>query len=83
MSEERELWIDQPYSSSEWRVRELVDGEAVTLEAFPTKEAAEGWIDRTLHPEKYAEVEVEESVTEPVEEKKKPTWTRGISPGDV
>ena len=83
MSEERELWIDQPYAVSGWRVRELVEGESKTLEEFPTKEAAEAFIDRTLHPERY---EIEEAEPEPVEaapEKKRPTWTRGISPGDA
>lgn len=83
MSEERELWIDQPYSFSGYRVRELVDGECKTLVTLPTKEAAEEFIDRTLHPEKFEEAPTEPEAAVVGDEKKKPTWTRGISPGDL
>ena len=61
-------------------------GEDVeTLGVFATRPQAEDFMDRTLHPEKYADEVVEEPVEEaaPAPEKKKPTWTRGISPGDA
>ncbi len=83
---ERDIWIDQAYAASEYRVRELLGEDVETLGVFATRPQAEDFMDRTLYPEKYAEEEVEEEPVEeapPAPEKKKPTWTRGISPGDA
>ena len=84
MAEEREMWIDQAFSGHGYRVRERTADDVEMLGAFATLEQAELFMDRLLHPEKYVDVEPE---PEPVEaevetEKKRPKWTRGISPGD-
>ena len=85
MAEERDIWIDQAYSASEYRVRERVGVESETLGVFSTRPQAEDFMDRTLHPEKYVDEGNDEPVEEPAPkpEKKKPTWTRGISPADA
>ena len=64
MAEERDIWIDQAYSASEYRVRERVGVESETLGVFSTRPQAEDFMDRTLHPEKYAD----EGNDEPVED---------------
>lgn len=85
MAEERDIWIDQAYSASEYRVRENVGDTAKTLGVFATRPQAEDFMDRILHPEKYADEDKEEPTEEvaPKPEKKRPTWTRGISPADL
>jgi hypothetical protein len=42
-------------------------------------------MDRLLHPEKYADEGKDEPVQEaaPEPQKKRPTWTRGITPADL
>ena len=85
MAEQRNIWIDQAFSASEYRVRERVGVESETLGVFATRPQAEDFMDRILNPEKYADEGKDEPVQEtaPEPKKKKPTWTRGITPADL
>lgn len=81
--ETRDLWIDQPYAESTWRVRELAGGEIRTLAVFPTREQAQRFIERTLDPG--AEAEPDSGPLDAPESGAaapgpRPTWTRGVSP---
>ncbi|NRA96422.1 MAG: hypothetical protein HRU14_09460 [Planctomycetes bacterium] len=85
MAEQRNIWIDQAFSASEYRVRERVGVESETLGVFSTRPQAEDFMDRILNPEKYADEGKDEPVQEatPEPQKKRPTWTRGITPADL
>jgi hypothetical protein len=77
----RDLWIDQPYAESTWRVRELYEGTVKELGSFATREQAQIFLEETLNPPA-----PEPSTTAPadaaatVQQKARPTWTRGVAP---
>lgn len=81
--ETRDLWIDQPYAESTWRVRELDGGEVRTLAVFPTREQAQLHIQHLLNPEPASQPEPETphpSGDADETPRPKATWTRGVSP---
>jgi hypothetical protein len=78
----RDLWIDQPYAENTWRVRELVDGLAVELGSFATREQAMILMDQILNPKAEVGVakEAEPQGQESEAKRPKPTWVRGVQP---
>jgi hypothetical protein len=87
VSETRVIWIDREFHGHQYRVRERLGDDVVTLGEYATRPQAEDALDRILHPERYVEVEVPMAPPEATEQegpqKKKRTWTRGITPADV